>query len=414
SRGLYEDVQTFGEGLKDAGYQLYFSGKWHVSNVESPTDRGWNVIWGTEKYAPAYNRAEYSEWQMYNNRPIDQEDTVRNEGEIIRPGYTHYCQYGNRENPFGDFDTTQAAVEQLRCLKGANVPFALYVGPLGPHDPYVVPKRFLDLYPRGSLKLPDSYEDSMEDKPTLYRRTRSRYDQLTREEQEESLRHYYAFCSYEDYLFGLVLEELEKAGRKENTVVLYLSDHGDYAGAHGLWAKGLPSFRQAYNICAMVGGAGVVNPGRSENCMVSLADFAPTILELAGAPVPEGLVGKSLVPFLQNCKPPQWRELCFTQTNGNEVYGIQRAVWSHKWKYVFNTFDFDELYDLENDPDELHNLIYEAHPERGPHREIIRKMCQEMWRFAYDTHDTCVNPYIMTAMAPYGPGILKSELGFFD
>ena len=245
SRGLYDGVRTFSEYLRDSGYNLYFSGKWHVS----------------------------------------------------RPGYPRYRQYGKDENPFGDFEVVQAAVNKLRTIGGEENPFVLYVGPLGPHDPYIVPQRFLDMYPKGTIRLPGSFDDPMLDKPVLYRRTRSRYDQLTRSEQEESLRHYYAFCSYEDYLFGLLMDALEKSGKKEETVILYVSDHGDYAGSHGLWAKGLPSFREAYHVCAMMGGAGIKNPGRLENALVSWGDFAPTFLEWAGVAVPQQMVGRSLASF---------------------------------------------------------------------------------------------------------------------
>lgn len=410
SRGLYDGVRTFSEDLSDHGYKLYFSGKWHISNCESPAERGFELLRCTERYEPTRNTAEYSEWKMYHNRVIDTEDTPRGEADIIRPGYPHYKQYATHESPFGDRETVDAAIEKLNHLDCGDAPFLMFTGTIGPHDPYLVPQRFLDLYPEGSITLPESFDDDMQDKPVLYRRTRGRYDQLTRKEHEESLRHYYAFCSYEDYLFGQVMDALEQSGQQKNTVVLYLSDHGDYAGAHGLWAKGLPSFKQAYNICAAVGGAGIKNPGRRESAYVSLADFAPTILELAGITPRYQMTGSSLAGFLQDETPENWRDICFTQTNGNEIYGIQRSVWNRKWKYVFNTFDYDELYDLESDPDEMHNLIYELHPEKGKYKEVIKEMCRNMWRFAHKTHDTCVNPYIMTAMAPYGPGILLSEI----
>lgn len=90
-----------------------------------------------------------------------------------------------------------------------------------------------------------------------------------------------------------------------------------------------------------------------------------------------------------------------TQTNGNELYGIQRAVWNRKWKYVFNGFDYDELYDLEKDPLEMRNLIKEK-----AYEEVVEQMCGKMWEFARDTGDNCTCPYIMVSLAPYGPGII--------
>ena len=407
SRGLYDTVKTFPEDLKENGYRLYFSGKWHVSQEESPADRGFELLHhNTEQYRKFPHAPENSEWRFYGKGKTDPKaPTGRGEGDVLRPGYPRYTQYHMDENPFGDFEVAQAAADQLKRMDG-DVPFVLFAGPLGPHDPYIVPQRFLDLYPPGSLPLPDNFSDSMEDKPVLYRRTKSRYSQLTEEEHCESVRRFYAFCSYEDYLFGLVMAALGESGQKNNTLVLYCSDHGDYVGAHGLWAKGLPCFREAYDICCMAGGYGIAHPGRDCDAFVSLADWAPTFLELAGIKPDRTFTGRSLVNWLRDEPAADWRTDCFTQSNGNEIYGIQRAVWNRKWKYVFNTFDYDELYDLESDPHELHNLIYGPDQEKGPYADVLYDMCRKMWQFAYETGDACVNPYIMTALAPFGPGII--------
>lgn len=412
SRGLFDNVRTFSEDLKDAGYRLYFSGKWHVSQVESPAEKGFELIrHNAAQYRQFPNLPEYNEWGFYNRQPIDTEDTPRGTAEIIRPGYTHYTQYGINESPYDDLEVAEAAAAKIRELKDSEEPFVVYAGPLGPHDPYFVPQRFLDLYDPDEIELPANFDDPMDDKPVLYRRTRARYGQLTPEEHRECIRRFYAFCSYEDFLFGKVMDALEESGKLDNTIVIYCSDHGDYIGSHGLWAKGLPCFEEAYHVCSMIGGPGVI-PGECD-AMLSLADYAPSILELAGVSADRHFTGRSFVPFLKGEEPESWRTECYTQTNGNEIYGIQRAVFDGRWKYVFNSFDYDELYDLENDPLELHNLIYGPDPENSPYKDIIREMCRKMWRFAHDTHDNCVNPYIMTALAPFGPGILRDELERF-
>lgn len=410
SRGLYEGVRTFSDDLKTAGYRMYFSGKWHVSQEASPADHGFELLChDTRQYRRFSHVPDIGEWDSYRREASDSLPAApRGEGDVVRPGYPRYTQYGIEENPFGDAQVAQAAAEKLRNMEGKE-PFCMYVGPLGPHDPYKVPQRFLDLYPKDSLPLPRNFDDNMADKPVLYRRTKSRYGQLTAQEHQESVRRFYAFCSYEDYLFGQVMEALEASGQKENTLVLYCSDHGDYVGAHGLWAKGLPCFREAYDICCMAGGYGIINPGRDCHAFVSLADWAPTFLELGQAQGDRTFAGTSLSGFLRDEAPGDWRTHCFTQTNGNEIYGIQRAVWNQKWKYVFNTFDYDELYDLENDPLEMHNLIYAPNQENGPYAPVLYELSKKMWEFAYETGDTCVNPYIMTAMAPFGPGIIFNE-----
>jgi len=107
------------------------------------------------------------------------------------------------------------------------------------------------------------------------------------------------------------------------------------------------------------------------------------------------------MPFIKGEKPDEWRDTLFTQTNGNELYGIQRSVRTKEWKYVYNGFDYDELYNLIEDPYEMVNVINT--PEN---KEVIKDMCKRMWQFAYENDDVCVNPYIMTAQVPFGPGII--------
>ena len=102
---------------------------------------------------------------------------------------------------------------------------------------------------------------------------RERFDQLDETEQKRSLKHYLAFCSYEDALFGRLLDVLERRNLLENTVVLYVSDHGDYAGAHGLWTKGLPCFKEAYHICSVMGYGGIKAEGAVIGHRVSLGRY---------------------------------------------------------------------------------------------------------------------------------------------
>lgn len=457
SRGLLDGVTLFPELLSAHGYRTVFSGKWHVSGYEGPADRGFQEVLRecttNNGRTKAQNIQYCRDWEkVYNHKEkIDLVGVKKNFGQISRVGYPIYHQFGEDPNPFGDATTVEVACEHIRARAAAKTnsnsvgqshgatsatlnqsdvqePFFYYVGTIGPHDPYCPPQEFIDLYKDVELTLPASYADDLRDKPNLYRRTRDRFD-LTKEEQIESMRRYLAFVSFEDSLFGKLMDTLTETGELENTYVLYLTDHGDYLGAHGLWAKGLPCFKEAYNICAMVGGGDITNHCISD-ALVSLADFAPTILALAGVEnkkIPP-MVGRSLLPFIEAAEkktqavaqgkvaqkaktapsylptPEGWRTELFTQTNGNEIYGMQRAVWNHEWKYVLNLFDYDELYDLKNDPDEMHNLI-----EEKVYAPIVKEMCKKIWRFAKETRDNATCPYIMVSLAPYGPGIILEE-----
>lgn len=408
SREPAAGTRFFSHELSDAGYDCRFYGKWHISDFEGPGAWGFGhdrardgeigfPVWrGREGLPEAY------EWKMHYGEAPRKNPPERGKS-IRRPGYPDFLIYGPDEDPFYDRSVVDEVIADLEEQPG-NRPWCYYAGTLGPHDPYIVPKRFLDLYPAEDMELPPSFSDRMEDKPGLYRRTRDRFDKMSEEEHKECLRHYLAFCSYEDYLFGLCLEALEKKGALEDTMVIYTSDHGDYTGDHGLWSKGLPHFNGAYNIPLSIripgGTAGQVDE------LVSITDCAPTILDMAGI-VPDGFktTGRSLRPWLEGKSPDTRREYHFTQTNGNELYGIQRAVHSKQWKLVYNGFDYDELYDLEKDPEQLVNLA--GRPE---YEDITKELYRALWTFAEETGDKCINPYIATGLAQYGPGIIRETV----
>ncbi len=406
SRGLNDGVRLWSEDLKEVGYRLYFTGKWHVSHEEGPDDRGWEVISEYRKYEkPKGHRPtpDPYEWEHYSNLEVHSADRRRRDGEILRTGYPDYLQYGVNENPFGDNDKVDSAVKCILERNDTGEPWCHFIGTLGPHDPYNVPQRFLDMYDFEDIHLPENFYDDMKDKPAFYRRTKDRYSQLSEQEHRKSILHYLAFCTYEDYLFGRVLEALKEKEELENTVIIYTSDHGDYMGEHGLWTKGLPCFHSAYHVPLLIKWPECIeNPGRTVEQFISLADVAPTILEIAGIKPDREFAGHSLVPFLKGNNPQVWRDAVFTQTNGNELYGIQRSVMTKEWKYTYNGFDYDELYNRKEDPNELRNLINDSR-----YQPVVREMCRRMWEFAYLNGDVCINPYIMVAHAPYGPGIIK-------
>ena len=419
SRGLRDGVSTWSVPMAENGYRLYHSGKWHVSTEVGPQDFGWINIYGNERIEgkkgcrPApdpYEWARYTEKDCHVDLKGADPHAIRGEAQLIREGYPDFHLYGRSEHPFHDEEVTSAAETQLKeCCQTPEQPFVLYCGCLGPHDPYFVPQRFLDRYDIDTIELPENFYDNMLDKPNLYRRTKERFGQLTVREYKEAIRHFMAFCSYEDWLFGRLVRILKEEGRYDDTILLFLSDHGDYCGEHGLFAKGLPCFRSAYHVPLILRWPGVTTIRKERNIgqYVSLADFAPSILEMAGIGYEkDDYSGKSFVPLIR--EDPEavasWKDEIYTQSNGNELYGIQRSIMTPQWKYVYNGFDYDELYNLKEDPYELVNVA--NRPENWP---VIRQLAKKLWKFAYDRKDTCINPYIMVSLAEFGPGIVFEE-----
>jgi choline-sulfatase len=403
SRGLFDGIKMFPEILKDNGYHNMFSGKWHVSAVENPDERGFdevgNITAGKmDDYKINTQCFNEIEKQYSNLSKLSKKDDTKEFGRLDHVGYPRFNIFGTNENPFQDNDTVRDAVKMLKEQQKKDEPFFMYVGALGPHDPYVPPKKYLDLYRDEKIKLPANFHDELNNCPSLYKRTQRNFN-MSEEEHKETLRHYYAFCSYEDALFGQVLDSIEDI---DNTYIFFLSDHGDYMAEHGLWTKGLPCFSGAYDICSFVMGPDVI--ADTNNQQINILDFAPTILEMAGVEIPENMVGKSLLPILTEKDNSILHDAIFTQTNGNEVYGIQRAIFDKKYKYVINLFADDELYDLQSDKDEIFNLI--ATPDgKKQYEDVVYSLSKRIWKFAIDRHDSILNNYITIALADYGPGI---------
>ncbi|OQA98421.1 MAG: Choline-sulfatase [Chloroflexi bacterium ADurb.Bin222] len=325
---------------------------------------------------------------------------------MLRPGWGDVQLYRSWEKGTArdthDERVADDGVRLLGTLAAGKAPWGLFLGCTMPHDPYHVPRQYLDLYRLEDIPLPPSFADAMADKPGIVRRIRrTLWGQLGEHEVRETIRHYLAMCTWLDKLFGEVLAALEATGQADDTLVLYCSDHGDYMGDHGLFAKGIPCYRGAYHVPSVVRWpAGLRAPGRRAGAFVSLADFAPTFQELAGLPPDTTLTGRSLVPFLRGETPTAWRDELHTQCDGVELYYTQRSVMTRDFKYVYNGFDEDELYDLRNDPDERVNQALNP-----AYAEWAREGLARIWRFARKEGDKVPNPYLTVAFAPAGPGL---------
>jgi len=427
----YPGTPFWGLWLKAAGYNMGYSGKLHVGRDVTPETCGFENLSHLEQDSIRENDGR-KRGQWKKSRMETQAEGERKAGEIVRPYWTNVQLYKTLERDYEQLPDTRimrAGIAGMKRLAERGTPWCVMISNSGAHDPYDAPKEFVDKYDLAKVKLPESFADMMDDKPRVYQRQRYEYwSELSDDETRDALRHYYAKCSYQDALFAEMLAALEATGQAENTVVIYTSDHGDYMAAHGLWMKGVPSFMEAYHIPAVVRWPkGVKQPGRTVDAFVDQVDWASTILEVCGVAAEKPLSGSSLLPYLQGETPTGWREYFHTQMNGVELYYTQRITASKEWKYVYNGFDYDELYDLRKDPHEMRNLAFpdlkakRAAVEAGHglekdgkvpwpglsgEAEAARKeLLKEMWSFATAHHDIISNPYGTVALAPYGPGL---------
>jgi arylsulfatase A-like enzyme len=447
--GVYNNVMTntaihtdpfpgtayFSQALRRAGYELGYAGKWHVGRNVTPEDAGWSIISAVEQeaYSEKLQRRR-SKWAGAESQNENSAD--RKQGEILRPDWGNEQLYRTLpdDGPKGyehsaDYRVVHQGMAGLKRIAKGGKPWCVMVSNSGGHDTYDVPHKFVEMYRSARIELPPSFRDTMDDKPRVYQRMRYQYwSQMSDDEYRETLIHYYAKLTMQDALFGELLKELDETGQADNTIVIFVSDHGDYHAAHGLWMKGVPSFKEAYNIpCIIRWPRGAHEPGRQVDALVSTVDFAPTILEAAGAEPIKPMSGKSLLPWIQGQMPGDWRTAVCSQMNGVELYYTQRIVMSKDYKYVYNGFDYDELYDLRRDPHEMHNLAFPDFTQKAREveagtglkpgdqvpwpplpsgiDEVRRKMLAEMWKFAGEHNDIIFNPYGTVALAPYGPAL---------
>lgn len=429
----YPGTPFWGNDLRRAGYQLGYSGKLHVGRDVTPETCGFENLCNLEQ--DSYTSKADDRAKALSRAKLDAVHShVRGSGEIIRPGWPNLQLYKTLPDagPKGyddlpDTKIVRAGIDGIRRMSQSSEPWCIMISNSGAHDTYNAPKSFVDLYDIEKIRLPESYEDSLDDKPRVYQRQRYQYwSQLSKEETRQSLLHYYAKCSLQDALFGELLDALEATGQADNTIVVYTSDHGDYTAAHGLWMKGVPSFREAYHVPALIRWPRFTKSKEQRvDAFVEHVDFGPTFLEAAGVHNPARVSGRSLMPWIRGEKPADWRDATFFQLNGVELYYTQRIVMTKSHKYVYNGFDYDELYDLKADPHELHNIAFPDFSRRKvaagdvqvehssypwpqiapPYEDVRRELLQRIWQFASAHDDTIFNPYGTVALAPYGPAL---------
>jgi arylsulfatase A-like enzyme len=182
---------------------------------------------------------------------------------------------------------------------------------------------------------------------------------LTRWKYQRFMQDYLATLQSVDDSVGRILDYLDKAGLAENTVVIYLSDQGFFLGEHGWFDKRF-MYEQSLRTPLLVRWPGVIEPDSVDTHLVQNLDLAPTLLSMAGAHVPGDMQGASLIPILEG-KAPAWRDaIYYHYYEYPGIHAVKRhyGIRTQRYKLIHFYYDIDEweLYDLDADPDELHNV----------------------------------------------------------
>ena len=299
---------------------------------------GWNAFFG---YANGENR-----------QSMDRQVKPYEKGDVDDLGYP-------------DGMTAALAVRKLNELAEKDKPFFLGVGFFKPHLPFNAPKKYWDLYDEQEISIaPFSAIPENSSKAGLH--GSGEFNGYKSGEEKASLnanvsdgyarkiRHaYYACVSYIDAQVGKMLDELDKLGLSENTIVVIWGDHGWHLGDHMVWGKHT-IFERSLKSAFLVKAPGKTN-GKSVNKIVSTIDVYPTLVELCGVEMPHRTDGKSLVPLLEN-NFNNWEEAAY----GYFRNGISLRTKRYRLTKYFRTQQpLIELYDHQSDPNETRNIAHE-------------------------------------------------------
>ncbi len=325
---LGRDLSPFamlGQRLGKAGYETFGTGKWHNGK-------------------PAFARS------FQHGRDI-LFDGMSNHARVpicdLKPDQTFTDRAFDERFSSQIFST--AAIKFLKS-RNRKQPFFCYVSYTAPHDPRMPPGEYATMYSPSDMRLPKNF---MSQHPFNTGQLTVRDEALApwpRTEQviRQQLAEYYGMISHLDHQIGRILTTIEDQGLREKTVVIFASDHGLAIGSHGLLGK-QSLYEHSMKAPLILRGPGI-QPGSSD-ALVYLHDLFPTICELASLTIPAETQGISLLPIIEG-RTKQVRDTLFT------AYGKWiRAVRDDRWKLiVWPQLNKTQLFDLEDDPDELYDL----------------------------------------------------------
>ena len=400
---LREDKPHFAQRLADAGYRTGYFGKWHVEHTEQPGRFGWQTDVSIKS----------ERWQAYREQLAGDKPQFDLRYDVEGPeGYPDGLLYGVVDQPperRGMGVTTAAALDWLDEALAGDAPWCGFVSFTEPHDPYVCGRDAFAQYDVDAIELPANVHDHLEGRPKLYRKAARAYDAMTDRRHREAAACYWATTTECDQQFGRVIDRVERAGQLDNTLVIVISDHGEFLGAHGMYCKNVGPWEEAFHVPLIFSGPGAAS-GAVSDARVGSHEIAPTLLEMLGLEPIGAPDSRSFAPAVAD---PAGRSdhytTGFAEYEGARFHYTQRVAWDGPWKFVFNAFDEDELYHLHDDPGEMHNRI--ADPQC---RDVVKQMMALMWRRITETGDQRLvrSGYTgIRAVFEYGPGIAERREG---
>lgn len=349
--------------LSSHGYYSVAAGKlFHHArgNQEVPNDRSDDVSWdyqwkgnlGTPGHQLFLNEDGYAKW-------LDGAEQAFTQGQYQNSGMNYILRFGvwgaipHSIEECGDWQLTKFGADFVQ--QKHDKPFFLGLGIFRPHSPQIVPQEFIDLYPLDKIELPELPADDMNDIPEFAQTNwSSPFVKLVHEKGQlaKAVQGYLASCSFADACIGQFLEALDNSPYKDNTIVVFVTDHGFQLGHKNRWEK-FSLWRQGTHVPMIIRlPNNMIEPGETQ-AAVSMLDIYPTIIELLDIEAPEVLDGTSLVPLLKNPDHNKVEPAIVTWERGSH------SVIRDNWNYIHYKDGSEELYNQLLDPKEYKNLASE-------------------------------------------------------
>ncbi|MCK0157298.1 sulfatase [Cellulophaga sp. F20128] len=326
--------------LKEAGYISAFAGKFGFEVEGKGLCEDDFDFWGGAPGQSSYKTAANKSMQKYAEK------------------YPHSTlSYG----AFGQ-DVIAASVK-------LNKPFCLSISFKAPHKPATPDPKFDSIYQGKTFTKPGNFGREYAKHLSEQSKSGRQYPRFTEwhydTDYDGEMQKYYQQIYAIDVAIGMIRDELEKMGISDNTVIIYTSDNGYINGSHGYGSKVLP-MEESSRVPLLIYDPRSKTSGKKlrTNALTGNIDFAPTILELAGLPIPENMDGKSLVPILKNPKKDIRNQMAFINVYG-PIATHSLSCLTKQWKYTYWWYGkgmepVEELFDLKNDPLELKNCATDA------------------------------------------------------
>lgn len=350
--------------MRRGGYRTIYVGKWHT--LGRPSTRGYDETVGL--YAGGGGKLDPP--------PRDHAGRVVTgySGWVFQTddGKTKFPHLGIGLTPTTSTHIADFTIEAIK--RKHDQPFFLHVNFPAPHDPRLFPPGFEKTYPPEKITLPRNFRA---EHPFDHGNLKGRDEVLLAyprwpDEVKAELAAYYAVISHLDQQIGRIFQALEDSGLADNTLVIFTADHGLAIGSHGLVGK-QNMYAHTIQVPLIFRGPGIPkNQSRSAGCY--LRDLYPTVCELAGITTPPELDGKSLVPLLRGARDSLYPFLT------GYFRDSQRMIRQGPWQYViYPEAKREQLFNLEADPDELHDLSTEVAQanRRQELRHLLRRWFTE-------------------------------------